>query len=85
MKTYIPISCSFYDQLEDIAVRKIKSKIIYLEDNSKKIVEDYIVDFKNINKEEFLVLSSGDKIRLDMLIEVNNIKAPKRVVFKKHF
>ena len=70
---YIPISCHFYDELESLAVKKIKSKIVFLEDDLENEIEDFIVDFKNINKEEFMILSSGKQIRLDKIISVNDL------------
>lgn len=69
---YIPISCHFYDELESLAVKRIKSKIVFLEDDLKNEIEDFIVDFKNINKEEFMILSSGKQIRLDKIVKVND-------------
>ncbi|MFY9074648.1 hypothetical protein CRU99_09135 [Malaciobacter mytili] len=72
---YIPISCHFYDELEALAIKKIKAKILYLEKNKELEVEDFIIDFKNLNKEEFLVLSSGQYIRLDKIIKINDLLA----------
>ncbi|MFV0564102.1 hypothetical protein [Malaciobacter mytili] len=72
---YIPINCHFYDELEALAIKKIKAKILYLEKNKELEVEDFIIDFKNLNKEEFLVLSSGQYIRLDKIIKINDLLA----------
>ncbi len=72
---YTPISCHFYDELEAIAVKKIKVKIIYIQEEKEIEIEDFIIDFKNFNKEEFLVLSSGQYIRLDKIIKINNLVA----------
>lgn len=72
---YSPISCHFYDELEAIAIKKIKAKIIYINDGEKLEIEDLIIDFKNLNKEEFLVLSSGQYIRLDKIIKINDLLA----------
>jgi len=72
---YIPIACHFYDELESAAVKRTLSTIIYKEDNEEKTVEDYVVDFKNINKEEFAVLKSGLRIRLDKIVSFNGLKA----------
>ncbi|AXH16253.1 hypothetical protein CP985_12525 [Malaciobacter mytili LMG 24559] len=72
---YIPINCHFYDELEALAIKKIKAKILYLEKNKELEVENFIIDFKNLNKEEFLVLSSGQYIRLDKIIKINDLLA----------
>lgn len=70
---YIPISCHFYDELEALAVKRIKSKIVFLEDTLENEIEDFIIDFKNINKEEFMILSSGKQIRLDKIVSINDL------------
>jgi Rho-binding antiterminator len=67
---YIPIACQLYDRLEELAVKKIKTKITYLDYYEEKIVEDFIVDFRTKNKEEYLILSSGLEIRLDKIKEL---------------
>lgn len=71
---YQVISCYFYDELESLAVKKVVSKIVYLENGNKIIIEDLIVDFKTKNKEEFLILKNKTQIRLDKIININNIK-----------
>ncbi|GGD46190.1 hypothetical protein GCM10012288_20580 [Malaciobacter pacificus] len=68
---YKPIACQFYDELESLAVKKVKSKIVYSEDNIQKEIEDFIVDFKTLNKEEFMILQNGLQIRLDKVLSVN--------------
>lgn len=72
---YKTVSCHFYDELESLAVKKIKSKIIYLENENEKSIEDIIVDFKTKNKEEFLILKDGIQIRLDKIIKINELKS----------
>lgn len=68
--SYKPISCSFYDQLETFAVKKIKLEIEYIENNEKKKTQEFISNFKTSNKEEFLILSNGLEIRLDNILKV---------------
>ena len=70
---YQTVSCHFYDELEALAVKKVLSKITYLENENEKIIEDTIIDFKTKNKEEFLILSSGLNIRLDKIIKINDL------------
>ena len=70
---YKTVSCQFYDELEALAVKRIKSKIIYMDNENEKSIEDIIVDFRTKNKEEFLILSDGTQIRLDKIIKINEI------------
>lgn len=67
---YVPVSCQLYDKLEELAVKKVKTKITYLDYYEEKVIEDFIVDFRTKNKEEFAILSSGLIIRLDKIIEI---------------
>ena len=67
---YKTVSCQFYDELEALAIKKIKSKIFYMDNENEMYVEDLIVDFKTKNKEEFLILSYGLQIRLDKIINI---------------
>ena len=70
---YKTVSCQFYDELEALAVKEIKSKILYMDNENEKSVEDIIIDFKTKNKEEFLILRDGTQIRLDKIIKINEI------------
>jgi len=66
--TYKCVSCDFYDQLESWATFSKKLSINYLTkegiDKSSLIV---IKDLVTINKEEFLITDTGEKIRLDLI------------------
>ena len=71
--SYVPIDCHFYDVLEEAAVKKLNSRLTYLdESNEEQIREGLIVDFIHINKAEYLVLKDGFKLRLDKLIKLND-------------
>lgn len=75
---YIPITCHFYDELESLAVKRIKSTITYIDEtNSEITINENIVDFKTKNKKEFMILSNNKKIRLDKIKSVNGI-TPKK-------
>ena len=71
--TYIPIACHFYDELESAAVKRIKSKIAYKQNDEIVQIEDYLVDFKIRHKQEFAVLKNGLEIRLDKIVEFNGL------------
>ena len=70
---YIPISCAYYDEFEAAAVKRIECEIVYLKNDEKKIIRAKIIDFKNINKEEFMILDNNQKIRLDKILLFNGI------------
>lgn len=71
-KKYVPISCNFYDELEAIAVRQQTSLIQYL--NEAGEAQEAIGNIKDLfveNKVEYMLLSNGQRIRLDTLLSVN--------------
>lgn len=70
---YKTISCQFYDKLEELAVKKIKSQIFYMDNENEICIEEFIVDFRTKNKEEFLILNNGTQIRLDKILKINEI------------
>lgn len=73
MKTYQPISCDFHDILEDAAVRRLLVEVDYRDpQGSERTVNSKIKDITVEGQEEFLLLESGEKIRLDQLISVNH-------------
>jgi len=69
---YQPINCHFYDELELLAIRQ-KNCLIQYQNEAEKMLEkmDVILDFKIIDKAEFMLLKSGEKIRLDKIISVD--------------
>jgi len=69
MSDYIPIDCNFYDELVLLAMHKAKITFI---PNIYNVEEgDYLVDLvTEPSKEEFAVLKSGIKIRLDKIANV---------------
>ena len=70
---YIPIPCTFYDELEAAAVKKVDCEIIYIDKYIEKTIKAKIIDFKTKNKEEFMILSNNQIIRLDKIVIFNNI------------
>lgn len=74
MNSYKPVSCALYDNLEAYCVKKTKLSITFKEDNQTKILEDiFIKDLQTFQKQEFVIISNGEKIRLDMILEINQI------------
>ena len=73
MDEYQRISCHFYDVLEAAAVKRILCKIVYKEDEKEKEIEQKVVDFKIIDKAEYMILDNSQKIRLDKILLFNNV------------
>jgi len=75
---YIPINCDFYDEIEILAMRKNKCKIVYRdkEDKVQTLVDVIINDVYAKNKEEFLIINNELKIRLDQLISIDDKMVP---------
>jgi Rho-binding antiterminator len=74
MQDYQPISCSFYNRLEQLAISKMPVPLVYRDDEElcslpQAIIEDVFMR----EKVEYLRLSNGTEIRLDRLFSVNGI------------
>lgn len=70
---YIPVSCSLYDQLELLAMRKTDSEVFYLGEKGNELNhKGKVVDvFSAKDRIEYLVFEDGLKIRLDRLKILN--------------
>ena len=74
MSDYKPVACHFYDELESAAVKRKLNTIVFMNDeNKEETIKDLIVDFKTYEKQEFALLKSGLKIRLDKIINFNEL------------
>lgn len=73
MDEYQRISCHFYDVLESAAVKRVLCKIVYEEDEKDIEIEQKVVDFKIIDKAEYMILDNSQKIRLDKILLFNNV------------
>ncbi len=74
---YVPINCSFYDYLEEVATLGRLSAIEYMEDNRSEKLESKIQTLVSRDKIEYMVLENGQSIRLDYLLSINGISLPK--------
>lgn len=73
-KEYKPIACGLYDELELRALRKQIVKLAYKNDNNEhEIIECIIADLFSKDKVEFLKTSDEKIIRLDNVLELDNI------------
>ncbi|MEL7063229.1 MAG: hypothetical protein AAFP00_05790 [Bacteroidota bacterium] len=76
-KTYQPINCNYYDELEAMATfRKVVDIQYYLEDGSIETIQGQIVDFRVVASVEFMILKSGQEIRLDYLVSADGKEVP---------
>ena len=71
---YIPISCSYYDVLEAHATKGDTVQIELMEGLNKPfILQDQILTLETCKGEEFVILKSGRKFRLDAIQSVNGV------------
>lgn len=76
MSTYIPINCSYYDELEAAATQAKIVKLVYRDQSGEKQLDTRIVNLYTKNKEEFMVLENGLEIRLDHLLSIDGKTPP---------
>ncbi|MEM6722411.1 MAG: hypothetical protein AAF598_00160 [Bacteroidota bacterium] len=71
---YIPVSCHFHDELELLALRGTESTIQYRDEKGDpRIITTRIKTWTSRKEGEYLVLENGQEIRLDYLIQVNDL------------
>lgn len=71
---YHPISCEFHDRLEDIATLRKTVRIRFTDAAGSDQERDVrIADVFAHAGEEFLLLSTGEHVRLDWLVEVDGV------------
>ena len=74
-RAYSPISCEFHDLLETRATTHAVTSVVFR--NEAGDIERRSAVLNDVfarNGEEFLVLDSGDTVRLDRLLEVDGEK-----------
>lgn len=75
--TYQPINCDYYDRLEAWATMRTICLIRFKsEDGQVQEVSSRIADLFVLEKVEYMRLENGVVLRLDTLIDVNNIPLP---------
>lgn len=75
--TYQPINCDYYDRLEAWATMHTICLIRFKsEDGQVQEVSSRISDLYVLEKVEYMRLENGVVLRLDTLIDVNNIPLP---------
>lgn len=75
--SYLPISCSYYDELEALATLRKKCLIVYKnEAGEQQETTAVIKDFYIQDKVEYMLLSDGRQVRLDHIIQVDGKPLP---------
>ncbi|GAB4480601.1 MAG: hypothetical protein OHK0057_34260 [Thermoflexibacter sp.] len=78
METYHPIDCGFYDILEATATLKKYVKVQYYTDIHEFITTNAVIKSLTTERgEEFMVLATGEKIRLDRVVKIDAKYNPK--------
>lgn len=75
-KTYKPVDCSFYDELELIALRGGPADIYYDNSGTVSRKNGVIRSLESKSGAEFMILTDGTEIRLDYLISINGKAVP---------
>ncbi|GJM35208.1 MAG: hypothetical protein DHS20C18_42090 [Saprospiraceae bacterium] len=77
-KKYVPIDCNFYDRIEAaIVLRKVVQLAYWDESGHNVLVETRLKDTLVTAGEEFLILPTGDSIRMDRIISLDGEAIPK--------
>ena len=70
-KTYTPINCDFYDELEALATLSKTAEVVFATQGAETRVKGIIKDLYVREGVEYLKMDSGLEIRLDQLREVD--------------
>lgn len=70
-KRYKPVDCDFTDDLEFVSIKKILVTVKFWNAETEITeCQGLIEDILTQNKEEFLIMSNGSRIRLDHIFEI---------------
>lgn len=68
---YRPIDCAIHDRLEDLAVRRVRQRLLLRdEDGTEREVSAAVVDVFARDGAEFVRLSDGEVVRLDRVLAI---------------
>jgi len=71
MTEYRPVACSFHDQLEHLAMRRVRCRIQVRENGVDRVIEARIKDIRTTKGAEYLVLDGeAGLVRLDHILEI---------------
>ena len=71
---YKCVSCALYDQLEGLATYNKKVQLRYKDENGNiQVKATAFKNFKTINKEEFVILADDSLLRLDKILQIEEL------------
>ncbi|MCP4521942.1 MAG: hypothetical protein GY827_09690 [Cytophagales bacterium] len=71
---YQCVSCAFYDELEALATYYKTVNLTYRDENEQEVkVQTQFKNFKTVDGAEFVILSNDHLIRLDKILEVEEV------------
>ena len=74
---YHPVACAFYDLLEVAATRRQQVYLQYFSDlRELRQGSTTLRDFRTRDGAEYAVLASGEEVRLDRIIRLDDTPAP---------
>jgi Rho-binding antiterminator len=75
---YKPINCNYYDYLEEASTRREYVQLMYFSDIHELLTARGILKKieTTLDKEEYVHLNTGEKIRLDRIVRLNDIAFP---------
>ena len=77
MKDYKPINCSLYDELEAAATLKRYIRIQYFSPLQELMTTDAVIKDLFIKESaEYMLLNTGEEIRLDRIVSIDGKYAP---------
>lgn len=72
--TYQPVTCSFYDELGLRMMRGTPCRLVVKANNDHDVIETQIEDLYTEGDAEYVRLEKGRTIRLDRVLEVDDVK-----------
>lgn len=70
---YTPIDCNLYDVLEAMATQRKEVSLRYTGDHGPQEIKTMISNLVTRNKEEYLITSQQEEIRLDRIVAIDDI------------
>jgi len=68
---YVRISNELYHEFETAAKKDKECEFVYLDNNNEVSIKTKILQFTNINQEEYMAVKDGINIRLDKIVSFN--------------
>lgn len=75
--TYIPIDPGFHDELETLVAKRAAARLQFYTDIREFLtLHATLKELVSRGGEEYLVLTTGEEIRLDRIVRINDKPAP---------